>query len=77
MSAVGVVAYRVVDQVGDHALEQPWIARRRRWVERGVDVEAQAFDLGVLRFERAGCQDGEVGSLASLQPRLAAGEGEQ
>jgi hypothetical protein len=42
-----------------------------------VDVEAQALDVGALCLQRSGCQDGEVGSLASLEPGLAAGKGEQ
>ena len=45
MSAGGVVADRVVDQVGDQALEQSWIAGRRRRVERGADVEIEAREL--------------------------------
>jgi hypothetical protein len=40
-SAAGVVAYRVVDQVGDKALEQSLIADHRRRVDRGANVEVE------------------------------------
>ncbi len=45
ISAGGVVAYRVVDQVGDQTLEQSRIADRRRWVERGANVEIESREL--------------------------------
>ena len=48
VSGGGVVADCVVDQVGDQALERSWIACGRCWVEGGVDVEAQALDVGAL-----------------------------
>jgi len=69
-----VVADRVVEEVGEEALQQSRIASRWCWGKRRADVEVEVWGLRVAHPQSLGGEGREVEALATLQPRLAARE---
>ena len=69
LSAGGVVADRVVDQVRDQALDQSWIARRRRCGQRRANVEVAVCELCLAREQGLGGEDREVDGARAARAR--------
>ena len=70
VSAGGVVADRVVDQVGDQALEQSWIARGRRRVQGCANVEIETRELWLVGEQGLGGEGREVERPRGARARL-------
>ena len=70
VSAGGVVADRVVDEVGDQALEQSWIARGRRRVQRCANVEIETRELWLVGEQGLGGEGREVDVARGARARL-------
>ena len=71
------MADRVVDQVRDQALDESRIARRRRRVRRGANLEVAVCDRCLAGVQGLGGKSRKVDALALLGPGLAARECQQ
>ncbi len=69
-----VVAHGIVDEVGDHALEQHAIAAGQCGLERGVDRDLVLIDRRLRTVERVLGSGGEINRFLGCRSHLADGE---
>lgn len=67
----------VVEEVGDHALDEDWVAGSGRGIERCSYLDAASRRLLLAGKEYAVGDLGEVKEFPAFDPPLAACEGEQ